>query len=200
MSHDKSQAYRDGQIHCFSFANGLGRDIPSGIKRALDGPDNDERKAARALARYMILDKLQLVGVAVTNFDAKNNSAQDMQQGFVGNLSGLNTIVNTGDSQIRAGDYVPGPSMHGSSTTTLSQNSRNKKAFSRQVALCNRSTNQSSAASDAVDLIGHIQNAAFANDLQVSGNGKIISELKKFLTPTARKHERQSDDKSTLRN
>ena len=188
MSHDKSQAYRDGQIHCFSFANGLGRDIPSGIKRALDGPDNDERKAARALARYMILDKLQLVGVAVTNFDAKNNSAQDMQQGFVGNLSGLNTIVNTGDSQIRAGDYVYAdlPTAWKFDDDPFAKFKKQEGIPLDKLLFATRVYEPSSAASDAVDLIGHIQNAAFANDLQGSGNGKIISELKKFLTPAMR--------------
>ena len=49
MSINKSQAYRDGAIHCFSFANGLGADIPSGLKRALDGPDNDGNTDACAL-------------------------------------------------------------------------------------------------------------------------------------------------------
>lgn len=185
MSHDKSQAYRDGQIHCFSFANGLGKDIPSGIKRKLDGPDNDERKAARALARYMILDQLQLVGVAVTNFDAKNNSAQDMQQGFVGNLSGLNTIVNTGDSQIRAGDYVYAdlPTAWKFDDDPFAKFKKQEGIPLDKLLFATRVYEPSSAASDAVDLIGHIQNAAFANDLQGSGNGKIISELKKFLTP-----------------
>ena len=105
MSIDKSQAYRDGQIHCFSFANGLGRNIPSELK-VLWTAQTTTNESRPTLARYMILDKLQLVGVAVTSFDAKNNSAQDMQQGFVANLGGLNTVINTGDSQIRAGDIV----------------------------------------------------------------------------------------------
>ena len=106
VSIDKSAAYRDGALHCFSFANGLGREIPAPLLRLMDHEQETVRKSARALARYIILDSLQLAGVAVTNFDAKNNSAQDMQQGFVCNVGGLNTIVNTGDSQIRPGDYI----------------------------------------------------------------------------------------------
>lgn len=103
---DKSGAYRDGAIHCFSFCNGLGAEIPSEMKTMIAGPAGELRDAARTLARYIILSKLQLVGVAVTPFYAEKNSHQDMMQGFVANVSGLNTIVNTGDSQIRAGDYV----------------------------------------------------------------------------------------------
>lgn len=107
VSIDKSQAYRDGGVHCFSFANGLGAEIPSDMKEKIaNGPSDEERKNARILARYIILSKLQLVGVAVTNFDASRNSHQDMMQGFVANVSGLNTIVNTGDAQIRPGDYI----------------------------------------------------------------------------------------------
>jgi hypothetical protein len=183
MSHDKSQAYRDGQIHCFSFANGLGKDIPSGIKRKLDGPDNDERKAARALARYMILDKLQLVGVAVTNFDAKNNSAQDMQQGFVGNLSGLNTIVNTGDSQIRAGDYVYAdlPTAWKFDDDPFAKFKKQEGIPLDKLLFATRVYEPSSAAMDAAELMRHIQNPTFTNDLQGSGNGKIISELVKAI-------------------
>lgn len=181
MSHDKSQAYRDGQIHCFSFANGLGKDIPSGIKRKLDGADNDERKAARALARYMILDKLQLVGVAVTNFDAKNNSAQDMQQAFVGNLSGLNTIVNTGDSQIRAGDYVYAdlPTAWKFDDDPFAKFKKQEGIPLDKLLFATRVYEPSSAAIDAAELMGHILNPTFTNDLQGSGNGKIISELVK---------------------
>jgi len=107
VSIDKSQAYRDGGVHCFSFANGLGAEIPSDMKEKIaNGRSDEERKNARMLARYIILSKLQLVGVAVTNFDASRNSHQDMMQGFVANVSGLNTIVNTGDAQIRPGDYI----------------------------------------------------------------------------------------------
>ncbi len=55
----------------------------------LAGPAGKKRDAARTLARYVILSKLQLVGVAVTGFDSHRNSHQDMQQGFVANVSGL---------------------------------------------------------------------------------------------------------------
>lgn len=106
VSIDKSRAYRDGGVHCFSFANGLGAEIPSDMKEMIANGAESARKIARELARYIILSKLQLVGVAVTNFDASRNSHQDMMQGFVANVSGLNTIVNTGDAQIRPGDYI----------------------------------------------------------------------------------------------
>lgn len=105
VSIDKSQAYRDGDVHCFSFANGLGADIPSDMKEKIVA-GGEQGDIARLLARYMILDKLQLVGVAVTNFDASRNSHQDMMQGFVANVGGLNTIVNTSDGEIRPGDYI----------------------------------------------------------------------------------------------
>ena len=85
---DKSGAYRDGAIHCFSFCNGLGAEIPSEMKTMIAGPAGELRDAARTLARYIILSKLQLVGVAVTPFYAEKNSHQDMMQGFVANVSG----------------------------------------------------------------------------------------------------------------
>lgn len=59
------------------------------MKEMLAGPAGKKRDAARTLARYVILSKLQLVGVAVTGFDSHRNSHQDMQQGFVANVSGL---------------------------------------------------------------------------------------------------------------
>ena len=80
VSIDKSAAYRDAGIHCFSFANGLGNLIPSGMKTQIKDGD----KFAKNLARYIIMSKLQLVGVAVTNFDAEDNSHTSMMQGFVG--------------------------------------------------------------------------------------------------------------------
>lgn len=181
MSHDKSQAYRDGQIHCFSFANGLGKDIPSEIKRALDGPQDDRNKAARALARYMILDTLQLVGVAVTNFDSKNDSAQDMQQGFVGNLSGLNTIVNTGDSQIRAGDYVYAdlPTAWKFDDDPFAKFKKQEGIPLDKLLFATRVYEPSSAADEAVEIIKHV--ALFPNAVNTSGVGKIISEVRQLV-------------------
>jgi hypothetical protein len=44
----------------------------------------DGDKFAKTLARYIIMSKLQLVGVAVTNFDAEDDSHTSMMQGFVG--------------------------------------------------------------------------------------------------------------------
>ena len=63
-------------------------------------------KYAKLLARYIILSKLQLVGVAVTNFNAEDNSHTSMMQGFVSTFGGLDTIVNTGDEPVRAGDFI----------------------------------------------------------------------------------------------
>lgn len=102
VSIDKSAAYRDAGIHCFSFANGLGGFIPDGMKTQI----SNGSKYAKVLARYIILSKLQLVGVAVTNFNAEDNSHQSMMQGFVSTFGGLDTIVNTGDEPVRAGDFI----------------------------------------------------------------------------------------------
>ena len=50
VSIDKSQAYRDGQLHCFSFANGLGAFIPQALKTALmNRQEEAKQKAAKAL-------------------------------------------------------------------------------------------------------------------------------------------------------
>lgn len=106
MSIDKSQAYRDGQLHCFSFANGLGAMIPSGLKSALMKPNSEDQKHARTLTRFLIMERLSYVGIAVTGFDATADRFQDMTQGFVGTFGGLSTIVNTGSKEIRPGDWV----------------------------------------------------------------------------------------------
>ena len=89
VSIDKSQAYRDGQLHCFSFANGLGAFIPQQLKSALmDRANAKQQKAAKALTRFLILDRLTYVGVAVTGFDASHDRFQDMTQGFVATFGG----------------------------------------------------------------------------------------------------------------
>ena len=107
VSIDKSQAYRDGQLHCFSFANGLGAFIPQALKTALmNRQEEAEQKAAKALTRFLILDRLTYVGVAVTGFDASHDRFQDMTQGFVATFGGLNTIINTGKKEIRPGDWI----------------------------------------------------------------------------------------------
>ena len=181
VSINKSQAYRDGQIHCFSFANGLGRNIPSELKRLLDGPDSEERKMARSLARYIIMDELQLVGVAVTNFDAKNNSAQDMQQGFVANMSGLNTIVNTGDSQIRSGDYiyVDLPTAWKFDDDPFAKFKKQEGIPLDKLLFATRVYDPSSAANEAADVIAQVQ--ANLGALTGSGLGKIISEVRNMV-------------------
>ena len=106
MAIDQSRAYRDGQLHCFSFANTLGDGLPAALQLALQSTDAAVSDAARKLAKFMILDRLTYVGIAVTGFDSKKNSYQDMSQGFVGTVSGLNTIINTGKREIRPGDYI----------------------------------------------------------------------------------------------
>lgn len=181
VSINKSQAYRDGQIHCFSFANGLGGNIPSELKRLLDGPDSADRKSARSLARYIIMDELQLVGVAVTNFDAKNNSAQDMQQGFVANMSGLNTIVNTGDSQIRAGDYVYAdlPTAWKFDDDPFAKFKKQEGIPLDKLLFATRVYDPSSAANEAADVIAQVQGNLAA--LAGSGLGKIISEVRDMV-------------------
>ena len=106
MSLDKSKRYMDGNIHCFSFANGLGDDVSPSVLRALADSDLKVRKRAMVVARYQILSRLTYSGVAVTPFYAERNSYQDMMQGFVSNVGGLNTLVNTGEEQIRPGDII----------------------------------------------------------------------------------------------
>ncbi len=106
MSIDKSQAYRDGQLHCFSFANGLGSMIPAGLKTALTTADSQAQKHAKTLVRFLIMERLTYVGIAVTGFDATHDRFQDMTQGFVATFGGLNTIVNTGSKEVRPGDWI----------------------------------------------------------------------------------------------
>ena len=106
MSIDKSQAYRDGQLHCFSFCNGLGSMIPPALKTALTDTNQNTQRHARTLTRFIIMERLQYVGVAVTGFDASHDRYQDMTQGFVATFGGLNTIINTGSKEIRPGDWV----------------------------------------------------------------------------------------------
>ena len=68
--------------------------------------DSNKAENARKIARFMILDTLTYVGIAVTGFDAKSNSYQDMSQGFVCTFGGMNTITNTGRGEIRPGDWI----------------------------------------------------------------------------------------------
>lgn len=106
MSLDKSKRYMDGNIHCFSFANGLGDDVSPSVLRCLADSDLKVRKRAMVIARYQILSRLTYSGVAVTPFYTERNSYQDMMQGFVSNVGGLNTLINSGESQIRPGDII----------------------------------------------------------------------------------------------
>ena len=106
MAKEQAKHYRDGQLHCFSFANCLGAGLPAALQTQLMSSDDTKAKAARKLARFMILDNLTYVGVAVTGFDARSNSYQDMSQGFVATFGGMNTITNTGRDEIRPGDWI----------------------------------------------------------------------------------------------
>jgi hypothetical protein len=161
VSIDKSQAYRDGGVHCFSFANGLGAEIPADMKEKIaNGANEDERTIARALARYIILSKLQLVGVAVTNFDASRNSHQDMMQGFVANVSGLNTIVNTGDAQIRPGDYITVdlPTHWKFDDDPFSKHKKQEGIPLDKILFATRVYNPRTAGRDAADLLSAVTN------------------------------------------
>jgi hypothetical protein len=83
MAHSGSQVkYNTHQMHCFSFANGLG--------------ENTDTHAS-------ILEKLKYAGVAVTEFSP---SKDVYEQGFVSNLAGLNTLFNNGKDTIHPGDLV----------------------------------------------------------------------------------------------
>lgn len=106
MSIDKSQAYRDGQLHCFSFANGLGSMIPPALKDELLKKNSENQEHAKTLTRFLIMERLTYVGIAVTGFDATHDRYQDMTQGFVATFAGLNTIVNTGSKEVRPGDWI----------------------------------------------------------------------------------------------
>lgn len=106
MAKEQAKHYRDGQLHCFSFANCLGAGLPAALQTALMSSNTDDAKAARQIARFMILDNLTYVGVAVTGFDARSNSYQDMSQGFVATFGGMNTCVNCGNFEIRPGDWI----------------------------------------------------------------------------------------------
>ncbi len=106
MAKEQAKHYRDGQLHCFSFANCLGAGLPAKLQEALMSSTQSTADAARKLARFMILDNLTYVGVAVTGFDSKSNSYQDMSQGFVATFGGMNTITNTGRDEIRPGDWI----------------------------------------------------------------------------------------------
>ena len=106
MAKEQAKHYRDGQLHCFSFANCLGAGLPAALQTQLMSSDAGKAEAARKLARFMILDNLTYVGIAVTGFDARSNSYQDMSQGFVATFGGMNTITNTGRDEIRPGDWI----------------------------------------------------------------------------------------------
>ena len=106
MANEQAKHYRDGQLHCFSFANCLGADLPAALQTALMSGKKDDAEKAKKIARFMILDKLTYVGIAVTGFDARSNSFQDMSQGYVCSFGGLNTITNTGRGEIRPGDWI----------------------------------------------------------------------------------------------
>lgn len=82
MRKRNSPYYSNGNLHCFSHANGL-------TKKEFD--------------------ELEYVGVAVTGFAPER---EVYEQGFVANFGGLNTLYNNSDETIKPGDllvaYVPG--------------------------------------------------------------------------------------------
>ncbi len=63
--------------------------IPQQLKALLmDRSQPEQAKFAKALTRFLILDRLNYVGVAVTGFDASHDRFQDMTQGFVATFGG----------------------------------------------------------------------------------------------------------------
>ena len=80
--------------------------IPAGLKTALTTADSQAQKHAKTLVRFLIMERLTYVGIAVTGFDATHDRFQDMTQGFVATFGGLNTIVNTGSKEVRPGDWI----------------------------------------------------------------------------------------------
>lgn len=76
MRHKDSPYYSNGNMHCFSHANGLST--------------ND-------------YNKLEYAGVAVTGFAPER---EVYEQGFVANFGGLNTIYNNGPHTIRPGNLL----------------------------------------------------------------------------------------------
>lgn len=76
MRHKDSPYYSNGNMHCFSHANGLSKDD---------------------------YNKLEYAGVAVTGFAPER---EVYEQGFVANFGGLNTIYNNGPHTIRPGNLL----------------------------------------------------------------------------------------------
>lgn len=76
MRHKDSPYYSNGNLHCFSHANGLST--------------TDHKN-------------LEYVGVAVTGFAPER---EVYEQGFVANFGGLNTIYNNGPHTIKPGDLI----------------------------------------------------------------------------------------------
>ena len=50
--------------------------------------DGTKKEQARALTRFLIMDRLSYVGIAVTGFDASRDSYTDVTQGFVATFGG----------------------------------------------------------------------------------------------------------------
>ena len=76
MRHKDSPYYSNGNLHCFSHANGLSKKD---------------------------YNKLEYAGVAVTGFAPER---EVYEQGFVANFGGLNTIYNNGPHTIKPGDLI----------------------------------------------------------------------------------------------
>jgi len=104
-----SRDYHDG-VHVFSFANGLGVDWSRAkkkvVKQLADGASGTEKLAVRTYMNYHLLDNLQFVGIALTDFNAEGNNYQNVMQGFVATIGGVCTITNTGSSAICPGQWV----------------------------------------------------------------------------------------------
>ena len=88
-----STMYHDGYTHCFSSANGF----PMTQNESIAANKSPEA------AEEMILDKVQFVGVATTEY--KPSKAYS-EQGFVAQVGGVATLINEGEDTIKPGDKV----------------------------------------------------------------------------------------------
>ena len=88
-----STMYHDGYTHCFSSANGF----PMTQNESIAANKSSEA------AEEMILDKVQFVGVATTEY--KPSKAYS-EQGFVAQVGGVATLINEGEDTIKPGDKV----------------------------------------------------------------------------------------------
>lgn len=88
-----STMYHDGYTHCFSSANGF----------PMTPTESGEADSSPEAAEEFVLDKVQFVGVATTEY--KPSKAYS-EQGFVAQVGGVATLINEGEDTIKPGDKV----------------------------------------------------------------------------------------------